>query len=1029
MKTADITAALLSLAALTCSAAGSSDPWQNQNEFRKGQIPVHGFVVPVADGDRYAIRDFRFQDSPYFLDLNGTWDFHFSENCDGIPAGFADPGYETAGWDSITVPANWQTQGYGYPVYVNERYEFDSEFYNFTKNPPLVPCTGNETGAYRRSFDLPQGWEGRRTVLCLEGVSSFCYAWINGTLLGWNQDSKTAAEWDITPYVKEKDNILAVAVYRWSAGSYLECQDMWRLSGIERDVYLYSTPQTYIADFTVTSPLDRDDSTRGTLGIDIDTDGPDSNRGFLSYSLTDASGATVACGKAVSSENVKFTAEIDNVKPWNAENPYLYTLMIERHAPDGTITETTGCNVGFKTSEVIGGQFLINGKPVLVKGVNRHAFTQAGHTVDTATMIKDIELMKLNNINTVRNSHYPMERLWYHLCDKYGLYVIDEANIESHGMGYGEQSLAKDPAWLGAHLDRTERMYAKSKNNASVTVYSLANEAGNGINFEETYKWMKKAEKNRPILHERALDGWNSDYYAWMYRPVEFMVDYARNPEKKRPYILNEYAHAMGNSVGGLREYWDAIENEPKLQGGCIWDWVDQSFILTDSISGTKYYTYGGDFGPEGVPSDGSFCCNGLVSADRIPHPHLAEVKAVYSYIHATMGPSAPGIVTVRNYHDFTDLSGFDITVETTDTMGRPTGSKTLRAKDTAPGDTTIYDFSEIVESGIPASGGFLNLIWKTRDASGLVPAGHESARQQFEIPGKKSISTESATAKLKRKGNQYSASGISFTIDPKSGYVSAIYAGDRNILATPIEISLWRPLTENDAHRNGSGKYWIEAGLDSLSATVLKISRDGNRVKSDIVIRNTSGKRVGTARMEYGICPDSTFEITTHFTPDTSVVKSLPRIGLVFRSGDLSGKEFCYVANGPVENYTDRHTGTYIGRFSTTPEAEFHSYIVPQATGNHTDARLLSLFGGTLDITSPKPFQFSVTPYTDAEIYRTRHINELTDDGLTTIHLDAMQTGVGTATCGPDILPKYRISTEPTTFTFRFTFKSGIHE
>ncbi len=999
-------------------------PWLDQNSFRQGQIAVHGFTVPYSANDIKAIRNFDYKSSPYYLDLNGQWSFHWTENCDTRPKGFEAPDYDVSEWDSITVPANWQTQGYGYPVYVNERYEFDSSFYNFKKNPPSVPCNGNETGSYRRTFKIPQSWQGRRTVLCMEGVSSFCYVWLNGTLLGWNQDSKTAAEWDITDYLnKDSENVLAVAVYRWSAGSYLECQDGWRLSGIERDVYLYSTPPTYIADYTVSSPLDRTNYRDGILNIDIDIAGSGKQPAKTGYTLYDADDIAVASGSSAAGNNVKFSAVIENVHQWNAEQPYLYTLVLKLYDNEGKPYETTGCNVGFKTSEIRDGQFMVNGRPILVKGVNRHAFTpKKGRTIDSATMTADIRLMKQNNINTVRNSHYPMERLWYHLCDVYGLYVIDEANIESHGMGYGQESLAKNPSWMNAHIDRTQRMYAKSKNNASVTIYSLSNEAGNGINFEETYKWIKKAEKNRPIVHERALDDWNSDYYAWMYRPVEFMLDYAHNPQKTRPYILNEYAHAMGNSVGGLRDYWQAIEAEPKLQGGCIWDWVDQSFIKTDN-SGCKFYAYGGDFGPEGIPSDGTFCCNGLISSDRMPHPHLAEVKAVYSYIKANRANSQSMVFDIRNLHDFTNLDKYRLLWSVTEADGTTSiaGESTLNV---APGDTGRFAIPTKLPETVSNNGGFINLVWQTRTASELIPTGFEVARQQFEIKGNKAPTKRNKPLKLKREGNVYYHGTLSFEVSDATGYITAIDNGKGNIIDTPLEISLWRPLTENDAHRNGSGKYWLEAGLDSLTAEASDISFKNNTVTAKITLTGRNGRYVGYAEMRYAITDEGNLEIYTSYRPDTSIVKSLPRIGLTFRSAKLHSKGFSYIGRGPVETYSDRNTAGYISRHHSTPEAEFHNYVVPQATGNHTDTRELSLPAAGLTVRSDTTFMFSVTPYSDTAVQQARHICDLADDGMITVHLDASQTGVGTATCGPDVRPQYQIPVKDTNFIFNFSIR-----
>ena len=994
--------------------------WQDKDAFRLGQLDPHECVVPYANGKGALsqIADQRFADSPWYMDLNGKWDFKWSAGPSDRPVDFYRPDFSTDGWDKITVPGNWQTQGFGTKVYVNERYEYGNKYYNFEKNPPYVPVDSNEVGSYRRVFSIPADWKDRRTVLCLEGASSFYYIWLNGELLGYNQDSKTAAEWDITDKLIDGENTLAIEIYRWSAGSYLECQDMWRLSGIERDVYLYSTPKTFVADYTVTSPLDRENYRDGQFGLKVWTDG-NKAKGSLEYTLYDAGGKKVISGNSLLSTVVKFDEIIKDAHPWTAETPYLYTLEILLKDNNGNVTETLGCNVGFRTSEVKDGQYCLNGKPVLIKGVNRHAFTQLGHYVDEATMLRDIELMKLNNINTVRNCHYPMERRWYHLADKHGLYIIDEANIESHGMGYGDKSLAKFVEWLPAHMDRTKRMYAKSKNHPAVTFYSLGNESGNGINFEETYKWMKSVEKNRPIQYERALEAYNTDIYAHMYRPIDFVENYCHKKDIYRPFILCEYAHAMGNSVGGLKDYWELFEREPMAQGGCIWDWVDQSFI-EHTPDGTLWYAYGGDYGPKGIPSDGSFCCNGLVHSDRTPHPHLAEVKAVYRNIKSVLVSGAPLTVAVHNWYFFTNLDKFDMKWSVVTPEGKviAEGVKNINC---APQQTVNVDLGDI---DIPsdATEAFLNIDWLTREATSMVPAGYAIAEEQFEI-GHADMADDSKPVKLKAKNNVYTADGVSFTVNPVTGEIISLTSDGKQILSTPMALSLFRPLTENDAHRNGSGKLWLAAGLDSISQQVVSSKLKNNVLTVDTRIIDRDSRMIGTATFRYSVRPDKRLAVEGVFTPDTAIIKSMPRVGLVYRTPASLASTVSYIGRSG-ETYVDRNTSGRIGRHNTTPAADFHNYIVPQATGNHTDVRSIDFNDGLLSVTSNRPFQFSATPYSDSNIQAAKHINDLVDDGMVTVHLDAEQTGVGTATCGPDILPKYRIAIEPTEFCFFFNLK-----
>lgn len=1010
----------LLLATLASGTINAQTPeWQTTEHFNDGQLTPHALVVPYPANDYQAIRDFKYHESPYYLNLNGKWKFNWVKGVDNRPIGFENPDYDTSNWDNINVPGNWELQGYGTPVYTNQPYEFDSEWANFKKDWPRVPETTNEVGSYRKTFKIPADWKGRRTVLCVEGAISFYYAYINGHKLGCNMDSKTAAEWDITPYLTDGENVVALEVYRWSAGAYYECQDFWRLSGIERDVYLYSTPQVYISDFTVRSPLDTEKYRDGQLTVETEISGLDNHNGFtLGYKLYAPDGSVAAQGSSAASKDVEFNKTIANALPWNAETPNLYTLELSLNHNGKTI-ETVGCNVGFKTSEVKNGQFLVNGRPILVKGVNRHAHTlDKGRTVDPETALEDIRLMKANNISTVRNCHYPQDRLWYHLCDLYGIYLIDEVNAEAHGYGYKDKSLAKREEWIAPVTNRTERMYAKSKNNPSVTVYSLGNEAGNGIVFESTYKWLKNREKNRPVQYERAGEADNTDIVCWMYTSPARIEKYATDSTKHRPVILCEYAHAMGNSVGGLQDYWEVFEKYPKAQGGSIWDWVDQAFVKTDA-DGNRYWAYGGDFGPANVPSDNSFNCNGLIRADRVPHPALTEVKKLYQNIKTTLVNPSTMTVKVTNYNDFTNLDKFTLNWKLIDSDNTilTGGTDIIQC---APGQSVELSLGSLPTINAPEA--YLDLSWTANSPHPLLDANHEVAYDRFVIPGKGSFTKKSNPVKLKSEGDTYSAANSSFTINPTSGMLTSVVIDNQEMTASPVNISLYRPQTENDMAWGSNGKKWIEAGLDSISIKCKSVKADATNVTADCSILGRDGQNVGTAMMIYSIQSDGSIDIKSTFTPDTTIVKDLPRVGLTFLTTREAANNVEFVGRSG-ETYTDRNSSGRIGRHTFVPEAEFHLYNVPQTAGNHTDVRTMTLSGNGLTITADgKPFQMSVYPYCDKNIEKARHINELKKTSLMTVHIDAEQTGVGTATCGPGVLKKYLIPLEPTQFSFTFS-------
>ena len=928
---------LLSLLCLVCGAAAAQE-WQSQYAIGSGKVEPHSYVLP--DG--------------YVKSLDGLWKFHWNVNPDRRPEGFQDPAYDVTGWDEIEVPGNWERQGYGYPIYVNETYEFDDPLFDFKKEPPFVPYEHNEVGCYRTGFTVPADWQDRRVVLCCEGIISFYYIWLNGELLGYNQGSKTPAEWDITDKVKDGDNVLAIEVYRWSSGSYLECQDMWRISGIERSVYLYSTPKQYIADYEVESGL-VNDYTDGDFALSVEVAG--GVAGSVAYTLKDGRKTVLKGEKPISGEAVLFEGQVPKVKQWNAEHPNLYSLELQLKDASGKTAERLESKVGFRTSEIKDGLFCINGVPVIVKGVNRHEHSEKGRTVSEELMIKDIEMMKAANINTVRNAHYPNARRWYELCDEYGLYMIDEANIESHGMGYGPESLAKDETWLDAHMDRTRRMYERSKNHPCIVIWSLGNEAGNGINFEKTYEWLKSVESARPVQYERAEQNYNTDIYCRMYRSVDVLMDYTRqtDPPVYRPFIMTEYLHAMGNSCGGLKEYMDAFENEPILQGGCIWDWVDQSWWESDSL-GRGYWTYGGDYGPEGVPSFDNFCCNGLVGADRTPHPHLAEVRKDFQNIKCRLNGTAPLAISVRNWFDFSNLNEYRLRWTLRDDSGKVLAKGRERIK-CAPHDSVALS----LRKSLPKSDArelFLDLEW-TKGRKGSV-----CAYDQFTI--------EQNT-------------------DKSPAYLFANGTVPENIFEAPVQVSLYRPATDNDNREKvGGGKVWRAEGLDTL--------------------------QLGSVDCE---AQDGVMKLSANVDP--TGLSSIARVGITF---GLKANKVEYFGRGPQENYSDRKLAGTIDRY-VLDEYYHLGYVRPQASGNHCDTRWVIFTledGRRLLVWGDAPFEFSATPYTDENIDSSTHINTLQDAGYLTVHLDAIQSGIGTATCGPGVQPQYQVPIKAYGFNFYMT-------
>ena len=728
----------LALAAGT-GVPGSQDAvqvpdWENPAVYAINREAPRATLFPFESRELAAGRDRA--KSAWFRSLNGRWKFHWVATPDERPRDFFQPAFDDAGWAEIPVPSNWELEGYGVPIYVNAGYPFK-------KDPPRIAHDDNPVGSYRTRFTLPETWNGRRVFVHFGAVSSAFHLWINGEAVGDSEGSKTPAEFDVTKFVRPGENLLAAEVYRWSDGSYLEDQDFWRLSGIQRDVFLYATPDTRVRDVFAVARLDAD-YRDGLLTVEarVRNHREDAVAGLrLSVELLDDAavrpGGTLAREVALPADgelSYAFAARVAAPRPWTAETPDLYTLLVTLADSAGRVLEVQSVRVGFRTVEIKGGRLLVNGRRVMIKGVNRHEHDpDTGHVVSETSMRRDIELMKQFNLNAVRTSHYPDDPRWYDLADEYGLYLVDEANIESHGMGYRlDTTLGNNPVWLGQHLDRTERMVERDKNHPSVIIWSLGNEAGNGTNFYATYGWIKSRDASRPVQYERSLREWNTDIYVPMYPTFERLIDYAEHNDD-RPLIMCEYAHAMGNSVGNFQDYWNVIRRHDVLQGGFIWDWVDQG-IRTTNASGQEIFAYGGDFGPPGTPSDGNFCINGIVAPDRALNPSIWEVKKVYQPVDLQAADPATGEVTIVNGYDFRSLDGLDL-VWTVLEDGAPVESGTLPVPAVAASERAAVKVPFRAIRPAPGAEYHLDVSIRRRAAEPLVPAGHEIAWEQFELP------------------------------------------------------------------------------------------------------------------------------------------------------------------------------------------------------------------------------------------------------------------------------------------------------
>ena len=907
-----------------------SQDLENPHMVGQNKVEPHTFFIPFANPQ--AALSQSNEESPYYFSLNGMWKFNWVRNPADRPVDFYKPEYDVSGWDDIPVPSNWELQGYGVPIYVNQPYEFTRH-----PNPPHVPHDYDPVGSYRRTFTIPGTWDGRQVFIHFGAVKSAFYIWVNGKKVGYSQGSKTPAEWDITKYLKKGENYVALQVFRWSDGTYLECQDFWRISGIERDVFLFSTPKVYISDFFAHTGL-TNNYTDGDFKLDVrlqDKEPAGTTQKYdVEVELLDYTGNQIfketkpATFSKSGTGNLEFQSLIKDVKSWSAEKPDLYTLLISVQPEKGEITETVKHKIGFRTSEVKNGQLLINGVAVLFKGVDRHEHDPVtGHVISKELMMQDITLMKQNNINTVRTSHYPNDPYWYELCDKYGIYVIDEANIESHGMGYGKRSLAKNPEWGDAHLDRIERMVERDKNHPSIIMWSMGNEAGDGINFTKCRKWIHQRDASRPVHYERAGLGDNTDVYCPMYPSVNYLKNYGSKPQEK-PLIMCEYSHAMGNSNGDFKDYWEVIEQYGQLQGGSIWDWVDQGLLKKDK-NGVEFYAYGGDFGPDTIPSDGNFCINGIVSPDRTPHPAMTEIKHSYQYIKTNLLDPSSGRLQIINLYDFTPLMDVDLYWELkADTNTLFSGN--LSSPGVEPHDTLNFKIPFYpnlrVKEGVDY---FMNVSYRTTKETELIPAGFEIASEQFKLPSvrKTELFLTDNYQTLKIAENEATVDIVTktfrVTFDRQLGKITSYKYNDEELLKSGPKTNFWRAPTDNDF---GNGmphrcKVWKDA---SYSKDVEKFAvKQIDNGEVQVIVKRKYPDAKAMTETTYRVFGNGDIEVTEHLIPE----KAKPRSGnYLVDSPPGKGKVMRFTKDEPVfveiPSPGDKNLDAFTLQVKITPES-----------------------------------------------------------------------------------------------------------
>ncbi|TWU51769.1 glycoside hydrolase family 2 TIM barrel-domain containing protein [Rubripirellula reticaptiva] len=1012
--------AVLALIGTVCLA----NDWENPSVFRVNKMKSHAVKMPFPTRGS-AIATQRLE-SPWCQLLNGDWKFNWVNHPDKRPMGFFEQDFNDADWDSIKVPSNVELLGYGTPIYTNMTYPFQKSPPRLMDTPPEDFTTfteRNPVSSYRRTFDLPASWEGRQTHLTFNGVESAFYLWVNGQKVGYSQDSRTPAEFDITKFVQPGKNLIAVEVYRYSDGSYLEDQDFWRLSGIFRDVYLTSLAAIDLADLTVVASL-ADDYKTGTLDVNAlianyskkaselkvvveilegGKGNPDATSLFTKS--IDVSATTGTSNASLSLKSLPF-----EVKPWSAEDPQLYTLLVTCQEFAGKPISHYAQNIGFKRSEIKEGQLQINGQAILVKGVNRHDHDpDTGHYVPEEMMRRDITLMKQMNINTVRTSHYPNDPRFYELCDEIGLYVICEANIESHGMHYGKESLAKDPTWQAAHLDRVKNMVGAFKNHASIIVWSMGNEAGDGVNFQACSKWLHEdAAVKYPVHYEQGKEASHVDMFTPMYATMQRCREYCREQKSKplneqRPLIQCEYSHAMGNSSGNLADYWELFRSERLMQGGCIWDWVDQGLRQQkDTDRGSvEFWAYGGDFGDK--PNDDNFCCNGIVDADRVPNPQAAEVFKVYQNVHVSLPKQATSVVSgqfdvqVFNESNFIDLSHLEPVVSL-----RKSGVVIEELTAVAPAVGPQQTETMNVKLNIPATDEELHcrIEWRLTEDTEWAKRGHVVAWDQFKISGNSvAPKPKLGSGEIARTDAATTLSGNEsiYRFDNATGQLTSWKHRGTEMLVAPMHLNFWRPPTDNDKGNKmpSNSGVWKSAGENTSAKLVSADVQDGTpTVRYALSI--PAGKTTG--ELAYRLTESGGLAVSVIVDPKGQLPE-LPRIGMQCQIA--TNLDSCrWFGNGPEESYSDRKSGVWVGVFERPTAELVYEYAEPQESGNRTDVRWMEWTpdsgpGVRVSAIGDSLLQASAYPCLMSDLETHKHAYQIPKRDLFTVNVDYLQRGL----------------------------------
>ena len=965
--------------------------------------------------------------SQNFMSLNGIWKFLWVKDADKRPMNFYKISYDDKSWDNMQVPGLWALNGYGDPVYVNYGYPWRNQF---AGEPPAIPVADNQVGSYRKEIIIPADWKGKEIFAHFGAVSSNLYLWVNGQFVGYSEDSKLEAEFNLSRYLKPGKNLIAFQVFRWCDGSYLEDQDFLRLAGVGRDCYLYVRNKKYIQDIRVTPDLDAQ-YLNATLHVAMNLKGG----GTVDLKLLDPLGKEIVATSVKGTGQIQTRMEVANPGKWSAENPILYTL-IATLKDKGDVVEVIPVNVGFRKIELKNAQILVNGQPVLFKGVNRHEMDpDNGYYLSPQRMIQDIKIMKAFNINAVRTSHYPNDNLWYDLCDRYGLYVVAEANVESHGIG-GHKTLARNPLFAKAHLERNQRNVQRSYNHPSIIFWSLGNEAGFGANFEACYTWIKNEDKTRAVQYEQAKINEFTDIFCPMYQDYEGNREYCEGDIDK-PLIQCEYTHAMGNSLGGFKEYWDLIRKYPKYQGGFIWDFVDQS-LRWKNKEGVSFYAYGGDWNPYDA-SDNNFMDNGLINPDRQPNPHMYEVGYFYQSIWVTPVDLPNGAINVYNENFFRNLDDYYLEWEL-QADGEIVRKGMVGKLNVAPQQTATVQLGYTMDDICQDKELLLNIMFKLKKAESLLPAGHVVAKKQLTILPYKTpdlaISNMPnsnikvcAPTVIENDVNYLIVEGEHFRLDfdKHDGYLCKYEINGRQLLneGSKLTPNFWRAPTDNDLGAGLQKKYaaWKNTGI-YLNELEQKVENDLVIVNSEYTMEAVKAKLYLT----YTINNCGAVKITQKMTVDQSAtVSDLFRFGMQVQICEEL-EQVSYYGRGPIENYSDRNNSTWLGKYRQTVSDQFYSYIRPQENGTRTDIRwwkLMDKGGNGLKLIADAPCSVSALHYSievldDGERKEQRHSEFLPCVDYINLCIDKVQMGVGGVNSwGALPLKDYRLPYQDYEFSF----------